>query len=136
MAIKRTALDALFSDLIREGANWTCECCGSKDRGKKQCAHIISRKVVRLRHDPLNAVCLCAACHAYFTDRPSAFGDFVKNLIGPDDHDWLVRTSNEVHKRPKGWEKDARAHYRKELKTMREKRAGGVTQDLQFEGYW
>ena len=28
VTLKRDPLDAVFSDLVRERADWTCECCG------------------------------------------------------------------------------------------------------------
>lgn len=139
MAVKSDALDILFSRCVRERANWVCEHCEKcfkHDRHSLQCAHIVGRRVIRLRHDPLNALALCASCHSYFTDRPLEFASFCLGYIGGSLRDELYRLSNEVHKRPKGWKKEARAHYRAELARMDELRKGGDDGYLEFTGFW
>jgi len=139
VAIKRDALDALFSDLIRERVNWTCEKCErnfAHERVQLQCAHIVGRRVLLLRHDPRNAVALCASCHHYFTDRPLEFAGWVRGHIGDTIPDELKRLSNVVHKKHKTWKKEARAHYREELKKMEQKRKDGDVGYLEFVGYW
>jgi hypothetical protein len=42
----------------------------SRCKGPDQWAHVHSRSYKAIRHDPRNAVVLCAAHHAYFTHRP------------------------------------------------------------------
>ena len=46
-----------------------------------QWCHIISRKYYSLRYHKDNCVCLCASCHAKFTDNPIAFADFLKKIL-------------------------------------------------------
>lgn len=43
-------------------------------------AHIKSRGICSIRHDPKNCVCLCNICHRYFTQNPDKFKSFI---------DWL-----------------------------------------------
>lgn len=38
--------------------------------GPLECAHIISRRFVRTRHDEMNALCLCRAHHRWYTEHP------------------------------------------------------------------
>lgn len=137
--MKRNALDALFSDLIRESANWTCENCERSfehDRINSHCAHIIGRRITRLRHDPANALCLCATCHHYYTDRPMEWTAFVRKTCGDTVIDELQRLSNQVCKFPRGWEKEARAHYRGEQKRLRAARAENFRARFNLVGYW
>ena len=139
MALKRDALDALFSDLIRERNGWNCEHCGKNfahDTLNLHCAHVIGRRITRLRHSPNNAIACCATCHHYFTDRPMEWTAFIRNKFGDTVMDELVRLSNMSCKFPKGWKKEARAHYRQEQAAMKEKRMAGDTGYLEFVGYW
>ena len=137
--MKRDALDALFSDLVRESALWTCESCQKHlghDTMNMHCAHIIGRRVTRLRHDPRNAMCLCSTCHHYYTDRPMEWTAFVRKTCGDVLMDELVRLSNEVCKFPKGWKVEARAHYRKEMERLKAARAENYMSRFEFVGFW
>lgn len=64
--------DKYFSLLIRHRGH--CEAAG-KDSvncgGSLQCAHIVTRTNKRLRYDELNALCLCAGHHRYYTTHAS-----------------------------------------------------------------
>lgn len=139
VSVKSDALDQLFSRLVRERVNWTCEKCNvnfAHDKHSLQCSHIVGRRVLLLRHDPRNANALCASCHHYFTDRPLEFSGWVRSHIGDTIADELQRLSQVVHKRHKDWKKEARAHYREEWKKMEQKRLDGDTGYLEFTGYW
>ena len=108
----------------------------SHDPVQMHCAHVYSRKLMRLRHDPRNAFCLCASCHRKFTDRPLEWAAFVRKELGDGICDELQRLSVEVHKRPKGWEKEARAHYRHEIRRLEAARAENYKERFEFVGYW
>ena len=138
MAVKVTALDALFSKCVRERANWICEAC-ERQTGTEQCAHVHGRRIIRLRHDPRNAFCLCGGCHLFFSDRPIDWTSFVTRKLGVDTAEWLVTMSRQVFKPPlpkKVWEKEARTHYRQELKRMEKMRQDGETGYIDFASYW
>lgn len=45
-----------------------------------QWCHLKSRRFVRLRHDPENSVCMCAAHHRFTTDHPDVFRDLIEGL--------------------------------------------------------
>lgn len=79
--------DRLFSGLIRQLGY--CQSCGSTTH--LQCAHIHSRRYVRVRWDRLNAVCLCAGCHLYYTDNPVEFAAWVATVRTPDQLEELRR---------------------------------------------
>lgn len=68
--IKRTALDALFSDYIRHRDGLKCQVCGrdysnaeTSDRRGLHCAHCFSRGTKLTRWNPDNAVAACYWCH-------------------------------------------------------------------------
>ena len=66
-----------------------CERCGDADYERLQCAHIIGRKYNATRTDLRNAFCLCATCHAFFTDHPVEFGKFVARTWANTYYDHL-----------------------------------------------
>lgn len=70
--------DRLFSLKIREIGY--CELAG-KDTihcgGGLQCAHIETRGAHGIRWNELNAVCLCAGHHVYYTNNPNAWDKIV-----------------------------------------------------------
>lgn len=81
---KRQA-DLLFSRLVRAAGR--CESCGSTRA--LQCAHIDSRRYLRIRWERLNALCLCARCHLRYTDRPLEFAEFVATVRTPQQLEQL-----------------------------------------------
>lgn len=54
-----------------------CERCGNQDYSKLTCAHIIGRKYSATRTRLTNALCLCYACHRFFTDHPREFSRYI-----------------------------------------------------------
>lgn len=65
--------DRYFSLAVRTIGR--CESCNRRDN--LQCAHIIGRKYSQTRCSFRNALCLCASCHAIYTDNPIDFARFV-----------------------------------------------------------
>lgn len=97
--------DKLFSQLVRLAGY--CENPQCRSRSNLQCAHIYSRKFNATRTLPLNAVCLCASCHAYYTARPADWRTFLveAGLRTDDQLDELNRILRAPFKVPKGfWE--------------------------------
>jgi 5-methylcytosine-specific restriction endonuclease McrA len=75
--IRRTALDRLWSEVVRKRDNYTCQRCGKKyvppARGL-DAAHIISRAYRGMvRYDLSNGVALCVGCHFYFDTHKDEF---------------------------------------------------------------
>lgn len=54
-----------------------CERCGKENGVQLQCAHINSRRFNSTRTLLINAYCLCAGCHRYYTDHPREFSRFI-----------------------------------------------------------
>ena len=141
MGVKRTSTDAIFSDLIREAANWHCQAWGvpvlnggdwtTDCDGPMECAHIHTRRIKILRHDPDNALCLCSRHHRWFSDHPAMWGDFVKEIKGPERIEGLMEKRQTI--KVPSVEKEIRAHYRAELNRIRELREQGEKGVIQIE---
>lgn len=80
------ALDQLFSEWVRTVGH--CEAAGSRltfaCSGRLECCHIVSRIYRGTRWDRLNAVCMCAAHHKFFTHRPIEWREFIADKFGPE----------------------------------------------------
>lgn len=86
----RNRCDRLFSLLIR-GKN-ACEWCHRRDV-RLETAHIVSRAVIKLRYEPLNALCLCSGCHRKAHSNPLLFTELVKKIKGEPEYKYLIRRS-------------------------------------------
>lgn len=85
--------DRLFSQWVRSVG--FCENCGSTpNEVQLQCAHWISRRYSWTRTYELNAFCLCAACHRWFTDHPTEFGKWAIEQRGEDVYAHVLQRSN------------------------------------------
>lgn len=130
MPLKRDALDALFSDAVRESADWLCQRCGKQFPERKgqdiHCSHYFSRKFNATRWFPDNAACLCATCHAVVTDDPDAHYKFFFLHLGQVRYDWLVKRKHEIKRYRANDKKDMRVHFRNELERLRQMRKDGV----------
>lgn len=70
---KATILHSKVTRMVGE-----CERCGKRPHeAQMQCAHINSRRFNSTRTLLVNAYCLCAGCHRYFTDHPREFSKFI-----------------------------------------------------------
>jgi len=94
-AAKKRA-DTYFSKIIR-ARDQHCQACSSEEN--LQCAHIFSRRFSNTRCDMENAVCLCAKCHHYFTDKPTEWGRWVLGYMGEDHYEALLARSMVVSPR-------------------------------------
>jgi len=107
--VKKTSLaklmrtcDLLAGQLCRKRGK--CESCGAEDtiNTSLQWCHIISRTYRGTRWDEDNCLCLCSACHARFTYRPSIWIAWLMENM-PVRYLDLERRSREIHK-PNRWE--------------------------------
>ena len=81
MKIKRDIIDTLFSQYIRQLADFTCEYCGQK-KSKMECSHFHSRRKKSVRWDYDNAACLCFSCHTYLGGNPYAHTKWFEKRLG------------------------------------------------------
>lgn len=141
--VRRDTTDDLFSKLVRERVNWTCEDTGlyfPEDRRQAlHCAHIYGRRHKATRWNPLNAVCLSAGRHMYYTENPIEFTGWVmahfKKVYGDYAFDTLTELHNQIVKVTKEDKKEMNKFFRKELDRMQKLRADGVTGRIEFEGF-
>lgn len=80
-------LDALIGSRVR--SRGVCEAVGRPHKGVLQWAHIVSRSYHNTRWMEDNALCLCAGCHKFYTDRPLEWGDFVTSKFGNNHLEYL-----------------------------------------------
>ena len=74
--------DALFGAIIRSAGH--CQSGRPNHAGTLQCAHGFSRRYEGTRWDLLNAWCLCAGCHVYYTHRPLEWDEWLRERMGSD----------------------------------------------------
>ena len=129
--IKRTALDAVFSDLIRESWDWTCARCGRECPDRKgrdfHCSHFISRAFNSTRWFPDNALCLCAACHDVVGKDPGEHYSLLMRILGPVRYDELKERKHRIVRYREAEKKAMTRHYRGQIEHLLGLRADGVT---------
>lgn len=100
--IKRTKADALFSNYIRELADYTCERCHQqfeKRDNRLHCSHYWSRRNRSVRFDKENAASLCFSCHLRMGENPHEHAAFFLKRLGKRKMDALevrARTPQKV----------------------------------------
>jgi len=138
-SMKRTSLDALISDLVRERADWTCERCSRQfpeRRGRDiHCSHFYGRKYHSTRYDPDNVFCLCASCHSQLQDAPAEHAAWVRSQLGDIRYDELRGRWRRVCRRRSPEIAEMRSHYRRELEAMKAARANGARGRIEFTGW-
>lgn len=129
--MKRDALDAVFSDVIREAWDWTCAYSGlvfPERKGRDvHCSHFISRAYNSTRWYPDNAVCLSAAAHDYLGKHPDEHTDLIRKILGPVRYEWLKERKQKIFRYRPADKAAMRKHYASELERIRELRANGAT---------
>ena len=87
MNIKRDKTDILFSKLIRERDDHTCQRCGNQPNpGGLHCSHFWGRKNRATRWSPENCDALCHGCHSHYESRKA--GEY---------RDWMLGRLGEKH---------------------------------------
>ena len=109
--------DRIFSRIIR--LHGACENCGSTDT--LQCAHWISRRYAWTRTYSLNAFCLCAGCHRWFTDHPTEWGRWTVERRGEAVYQHVLERSRRRDKFDWLFEEE---RLKAELKLLEDMRAG------------
>ena len=92
----KTKLDKVLSEQVR--SQGFCSKCRKDDYSKLHCCHIFSRKLMSVRFDRDNLVCLCSSCHAEFHDRPILFQEFIKEYLGKERYSQLIMKSTMIKK--------------------------------------
>lgn len=128
--IKRDFLDAAFSDLIREAADWMCQRCHKPFPERKgrdlQCSHFISRGAGKgLRWNVDNACALCGACHTEVGRDPDLHTAFFRRIVGETRFLELKKAKLKTVKISKDDKKAMAKHFREETARIAEMRMRG-----------
>jgi hypothetical protein len=139
MKSRRDKLDALYSQLIREANNYTCQACGKYHvEGERQglhASHFFSRRKQSVRFDkfPGNVFAHCFSCHQRLGENPHEFHKWAWAELGPVEYERLLLRAQTIMKRNK---KD-KAELYEEMKAkhawMLEERRKGNLGRLEFE---
>lgn len=134
--IKRTKIDAVFSDLIRERADWTCQNCGKHFPERKgaglHCSHYFGRRGVSTRHHGDNCYALCYACHLRLGSNPHEHYAFVYGQLGEPRYDSLVLRAHAPMKRTKAEWDELYEHLKAQLAYLRRRRKEGEVGLVEF----
>ncbi len=133
--VKRDPIDIVFSYLVRERANWICECCGvdySQDKQNLHCSHYQKRSKKGTRYHPDNCLAHCVSCHMKLESAP---GDMDKEYIrchSLEKKDHIVLLSNQYCKLLDHQIKEIFDHYKTEEKRLKQIRSEGHDGYLAF----
>jgi hypothetical protein len=134
--IRRDKYDALFSELVRMRANWTCERCGvhygEEAKGELDCSHVYGRRNKSVRVHPDNALCACRNCHQHLGENPIDHAELVKKIIGRERYERLTLLANKPTKFTTFDREVIHTHYLDEKKRMRALRRNGVRTRIEF----
>lgn len=135
MALKRDKFDTVFSNLVRERADWTCDYCGRTFHHEKQklhCSHFKSRRHKSTRYHPYNAFSHCIGCHRQLGEDPYEFTRHAEITYGEMTIDRVAHLAA-LSMRLKPWQMDEiYQHMKSELKRMTSLREQGVTGRIEF----
>ena len=133
----RTKHDDIFSKIIRERADWTCEKCGRDyhaNRAGLHCSHVYGRRRMSVRYDIDNAMAHCVYCHKILGENPIEFTKLYMEKYGQGRLDLLTEKANSTRKWSppskktgyKGEKEEMYKHYKGELNRLLALRAEGV----------
>ena len=150
MKAKRTALEVVFSDLIRERSNYRCERCKSefartidehedgdgRHPSGLHCSHYWSRRHKATRHDPDNAAALCNGCHRLFDqNKPLKYRPWKIRSLGLVRFDELEVRHRTTVRRYKNEVREMTSHYRDELRRIQDLRNTGQAGWIEVIGW-
>ena len=98
--IKISALDGLFSKIIRRKAKWTCERCGTKHKENSfglHLSHFIGRANMSTRWYPDNCDVFCYGCHQWMeTRKPTEYALWKLKKLGTEKYNALINLSRKI----------------------------------------
>ena len=138
--MKNATIDRTFSILIRESYEYTCQypsCpdCGNIPGGADDCSHYYGRRYLGGRWLPDNCVVLCRQRHNYLDKHYHEHVDFVRNHIGEDRFQMLTERLQSNYPYSGAEKKEIHAHYRAELKRVRDERKNGKQGHIPLVSY-
>jgi hypothetical protein len=91
--------DQLFSRIVRSRDYCQASGDGVQCGGMYQCAHLEGRRKYALRWDEMNALCLCAGHHRFYSSFPLAWSSFLQERF-PEQYAHVIARRNGQ------WDKD------------------------------
>ncbi len=135
--LKVTAPDSLFSKLVRERANWTCERCGTYyPEGSRQgldCSHFYTRSRRFVRWNPWNAAAHCVGCHSELGGNPVEFARWINDHLGWEKAGKLEVIANRPVRLKQHRLRDIKANLKASWEDMQARRKAGETGRIEFE---
>lgn len=136
-------IDKVFSSLIRERSDWTCERCGRESpdaRMTKKCAgldcsHFWGRGKLATRWYSYNAFAHCTGCHRHLSANPLEFAAWAKSQMSEDTFDELTLRANGVKKYYKADLEEMLEHMEAQLAYLNRRRSNGETGYIDFCDY-
>jgi len=136
MGLKRSPLDKVFSDLIRERADWKCEVCGKEFPDRKgtgiHASHYWGRAGKSTRWHGDNVFAHCFGCHRKLGSKPHEFKAWVMKQLGETRYDWLTLRANAPKKYSKAEKKEMKVHFEAQLAAIRRRRDKGELGIIEF----
>jgi hypothetical protein len=120
-------LDRVFSQLVRERSDWTCERCGAEFPERKgsglHASHFWGRSRRSTRWYGWNVFAHCCGCHRYLSRHPVEFNAWVQEQMHDDRFNDLTLRANSVHKYTKSDKEEMLVHLKAQLDYIRRRRA-------------
>lgn len=135
----RFLLDEVFSQLVRERANWTCEHSGryfaEGERQGLHCSHLFSRRHLATRWHPDNAFAHSYRSHQELGGNPVLFARWASERLGDGRIQMMEERYRSVRKYTPRDLEEMLEHYTQELRAMRGKRAVGCPDRIEFMAF-
>lgn len=132
----RYLLDEVFSKLVRERVNWTCEHSGryfpEGERMGLHCSHLFSRRHLATRWHPDNAFAHSYRSHQELGGNPVLFERWARDQLGEGLLQILEDRYIGVAKYTTRELEDMLDHYNKEYARMLKLRADGEIRRIEF----
>jgi len=136
MGIRRSPLDAVFSDLVRERADWKCEVCQKEFPDRKgtgiHASHYWGRRGKSTRWHGDNVFAHCFGCHQKLGSKPHEFKSWVFKQLGETRYDWLTARANAPRKYSKAERREMQIHFAAQLAAIRRRRSKGELGIIEF----
>lgn len=136
--MKRSKLDIIFSDLVRERAEWSCEFPGCNklfpegETAGLDCSHIEGRRARGTRWHPDNAMAMCKFHHRYLGENPLFHADLVRKNLGEQRYVELKRRAHGINKFTARQLEGLYQHYLDEYARMAQARVNGRLGRIDF----
>jgi hypothetical protein len=139
VALKRTKLDKVISNLVRERSQWTCERCQKYypegSRGGLECSHYYGRRGLSTRWHPDNLTAFCTGCHFHMGGARDEYTAFLRKALGDTRFDELVLRGNKPRKYTPQEREEMYVHYKAQLEYLERRRRDGETGVIEFTSW-